>query len=105
MASLKSERPAGSQSQTLFGQTRKEPGKAGDGPARTQASKPAAAKKVEQKPREPKKKLAHSWKFARSSASQRRGAAVDSWRRGGDPCYKHICDLERIDARCHRRAR
>ncbi|KAK9276356.1 hypothetical protein L1049_005888 [Liquidambar formosana] len=49
MASLKADKPAGSQP---LGQVKKEPAKA---PSSTPASKPAP-KKVEQKPREPRKK-------------------------------------------------
>ncbi|EOY02187.1 hypothetical protein QQP08_007529 [Theobroma cacao] len=48
MASLKAEKPVGTQ---LFGQAKKEPAKASDG-----ASKPAAKKGVAQKPQQPSKK-------------------------------------------------
>ena len=49
MASIKIEKPAGSQAQPPPGQVKKEPAKA-------PASKPAP-KKTEQKPREPRKKV------------------------------------------------
>uniref|UniRef100_A0A1D1YML1 SWI/SNF-related matrix-associated actin-dependent regulator of chromatin subfamily A-like protein 1 n=1 Tax=Anthurium amnicola TaxID=1678845 RepID=A0A1D1YML1_9ARAE len=54
MASLKVERPVGSQPASS-GQPKKEPSKASEGPAKATASRPGP-KKAEQKPREPKKK-------------------------------------------------
>lgn len=54
MASVKAEKPVGSQ--TLFGQPKKEPSKPSEGAPKAPASK-SAPKKAEQKPREPKKKV------------------------------------------------
>ena len=56
MASMKAERPVGTQ---LFGQAKKEPAKAGEGPAKAPASKPAPKKAAAQKPQETKKKVSH----------------------------------------------
>lgn len=54
MASLKAEKPAGTQ---LFGQPKKEPAaKASEGASKVAGSK-SAAKKSAQKPQEPKKKV------------------------------------------------
>lgn len=54
MASLKAEKPVGTQ---LFGQTKKEPAaKASEGASKAQGSK-SGAKKSAQKPQEPKKKV------------------------------------------------
>ncbi|KAL4638312.1 hypothetical protein ACJW30_03G105000 [Castanea mollissima] len=52
MASVKAEKPAGTQ---LFGQVKKEPAKSTDNAAKAPASK-SGAKKAAQKPQEPKKK-------------------------------------------------
>ena len=57
MASLKAEKPAGSQ---LFGPVKKEPAKAGDGPAKAPTSK-SGPKKPAQKSQEPKKKVNMSY--------------------------------------------
>ena len=53
MASLKAEKPVGTQSS---GQTKKEPTRPSSSAPKAPASKPAP-KKTEQKPREPKKKV------------------------------------------------
>lgn len=54
MASVKAEKPVGSQ--TLFGQPKKEPAKPSEAATKAPPSK-SAPKKAEQKPREPKKKV------------------------------------------------
>ncbi|MQL89684.1 hypothetical protein Taro_022266 [Colocasia esculenta] len=64
MASMKVEKPEASQAAVGTAQPKKEPSKAGDGPARSRASRPAAPKKAEQKPREAKKKLTRGAKPA-----------------------------------------
>ena len=53
MASVKAEKPAGTQ---LFGQVKKEPAKPTESGAKAPASK-SGAKKAAQKPQEPKKKV------------------------------------------------
>lgn len=66
MASLKAEKPVGTQ---LFGQTKKEPAaKASEGASKAQGSK-SGAKKSAQKPQEPKKKVC--WYRLISSISQK----------------------------------